>query len=127
MLTINIKKEKENFLYWLAGNFITVLIGLFNFFIIFRSGNFIGAIFIFLIPPFIGSFLIKFFYLELPVYYYGTVGLIFHTILLVFVCYDKKVEFSAFLLVFFKLIPITIIISIAGGMTVNIIKKIKKW
>jgi hypothetical protein len=133
MLTINIKKEKENFLYWFAGNIITIVIGLLLFIIIYYSGSFRGGdifidgILILIMPLFVGSFLIKFFNIELPIYYYGTVGLIYHAMFLAFICYSKEVKFSAFLLGLIKLIPITIIISIAGGMTVNIIKKIKKW
>jgi len=121
----------NNFKYWIIGTIITSI----STACILRmllSINQIDyppliSLIIYIIPFFFGGLIIKFIKLDMPVYYYATVGVIYHTGLFFLMTDGKELHFSEnFSYPFWIILSGIIIASAAGGGMVELIKYIKK-
>jgi hypothetical protein len=143
---------KENFIYWLKGNLYTgftgIIVVFFSFFpyvivhdsyldydIVHRIDPYI-MIYLFLtallVIPFLAVLIMKIIKRDMPFYYYGTVGLAYLFILLMFyeiyqsLFYVTSIDIDEVFFAFILYILPVIISSLSGGCIINILRNYKK-
>jgi len=130
-----IKKNYNNnkyFIYWILGNLITITAGisgwgLFIYLVYSIKFNIPYILFcsFFLIGPFIGGFITKYMYNHLPIYIYGTIGLIYEAGFLLAMSYGHEMRTLPFRILAISCLILTIPVSIFAGKLAMIIINLK--